>query len=167
MKIRNGFVSNSSSSSFIIVGQIINDVFVTPELIEDGKVYGSSWEYCGDGADFFKIDQSMFEMYGKFGTGKIEFYKVDVLLGESGEVSKEDLPDGDFKIFTMEVDYHTTQNIDDFSERYLDMPEIMDAEEIRVEAKKIAELQDQINTAGLESYQDRNGKTRLRKKDED
>lgn len=39
MKIRTGFVSNSSSSSFIVIGSNVQDMYLKDETLEIGK-YG-------------------------------------------------------------------------------------------------------------------------------
>jgi hypothetical protein len=48
MKIRNGFVSNSSSSSFLIYGTPIETEKVKEALLEDWKTLGESVNLSGD-----------------------------------------------------------------------------------------------------------------------
>lgn len=57
MKLRNGFVSNSSSSSFLIYGVEVDDI---QELYEKekgkGKECEDSWEFCEELAGKYKLE---------------------------------------------------------------------------------------------------------------
>ena len=110
MKIRNGFVSNSSSSSFIIFGKSTNFCNITPELIKAKKIYACSYEGY-DGVDFFPINQKMFDMYVKYG-GSLEFYDVDKVIREGGKVSKDEISGDEMQVFAMDVSNHTVQEDD-------------------------------------------------------
>ena len=85
MKIRNGFVSNSSSSSFVIFGKTIKRGHITPELLEQGRIYALSYKYCDECVDFFEINQAMFDMYRQYG-GELSFYEVEEMLCEGGTI---------------------------------------------------------------------------------
>ena len=80
MKIRQGFVSNSSSSSFIIFGKSIYTKNITPELIKEKRIYACS-DDGWDGTEFFVINQKMFDMFMKYG-GALDFYNVDKVIYE-------------------------------------------------------------------------------------
>ena len=75
MKIRNGFVSNSSSSSFVLIGnrapsfQVLTDDEVAGGLVGVGE----SNNLC-EGIDVFQIDGEMLE-YIKEANLDIEIYK--------------------------------------------------------------------------------------------
>jgi len=92
MKIRNGFVSNSSSSSFVLFGISVNANDITPVLLKQRQytVIGSSME---EGTDVFNIDneemlaflksceniygrRSPFSVYEDLGHGKIDLSKL-------------------------------------------------------------------------------------------
>ena len=111
MKIRSGFVSNSSSSSFVIFGKKIRMGEITPELIEQGRIYALSYKYCDDGVDFFEINQAMYDMYRQYG-GELGFYEVDEMICESGKISKDKIQGDEINVMSMEVSYHTVQKDD-------------------------------------------------------
>jgi len=54
MKIRNGFVSNSSSSSFLILGNNIDILDVTSSMIKEKQIYFLG-KYLNEGRDIFQI----------------------------------------------------------------------------------------------------------------
>ena len=166
MKIRNGFVSNSSSSSFIVFGENIYYSNITPELIEDKRIYAVSYNYLGDGTDFFRINQEMFDLFKKYG-GELEFFEVDGCLAEGGEIDKAKIAGDKIKVFAMERDYHSVPDDDvaSFANRYIDLPEVQDPAELRELASTMESLKVQMAEAGLEAYQDEDGKTQLRKKE--
>ena len=163
MKIRQGFVSNSSSSSFIIFGKSIYGKNITKELIAAKRIYACAEEY--DGADFFAINQKMFDMYMKYG-GSLDFYNVDKVIREEGILSKDDIEDKTIYVFTMSVSQHSVQenDLEEFITRFIDLPAELDPEEMRKKASKIEEFQKQLEAEGLEAYTSADGITKIREK---
>lgn len=128
MKVRIGFVSNSSSSSFIMLGKSVGSLqqrtvldFTKPnsDYIMIGK------DLC-DGIDLIDLNEDLYHWFIEHRDDILENSYIDGTIYEvykSGEyllrLNKRDLPDGDFDVFSIEFDHHSTETIDDAHERYL------------------------------------------------
>jgi hypothetical protein len=167
MKIREGFVSNSSSSSFVVFGKSIYLKDITSKLLKEKRIYAQSYDSCCDGIDFFLINQKMFDMFMEYG-GQLSFFDVDAMFCEGGTISKDDIKANTIEFFPIEISYHSVgeDDLQEFAERYLDLPPAEDPEFLKEQARKIEEMQEQMEKEGLEAYKDTDGKTKLRKKDE-
>jgi hypothetical protein len=120
VKFRINFVSNSSSASFIIVGDRINWNDITDEMILKEKIYGQGldWSDEDDGLDLFPITKKMMYLYKNY-FPKIRFWKIDKLIKEGGTFSKNEIEGETITIMQMSVSLHTTKDIKTFKERYI------------------------------------------------
>lgn len=124
MKIRTGFVSNSSSSSFTLIGHEIS-----PDEINKYDTVYFIGQYLNEGYDLFKIDEEFMNRYKDVYWKDCEFFAVKKIYdGEMiGKFTQEELQSLTTKdgILSIEADYHSEyeNNIEQFEERYIDREE--------------------------------------------
>lgn len=126
MKIRNGFVSNSSSSSFVVFGRS-----TTVNEIDDPhvKILGTG---LGDGMDYFRPTQKMIAYIKEHGFDKdksVEFIYDLISFSEESIVSIDQMKsllkemESDPRLKTLETfsfdkDMHSTESMETFLWRY-------------------------------------------------
>lgn len=111
-KFRLGFVSNSSSSSFIVCG---NEIPTLPEKY-DSKLYAEG-DAGIEGCDFFNLSKTMYNYLVKNPVvqKKFQFYIVE--NEDCGGLNTNDLP-ANCHLYPLEVDYNITANLEELKEKY-------------------------------------------------
>lgn len=122
MKVRNGFVSNSSSSSFIIT---FDEDVIVQEVDLDQDEYYVVGKYMTEGYDYFKIENKEMLKVVK----DISEYNDILILKNPKKISQGDWSDyyNDVtitqdmvgkRIIFIEKDYHCTTDIDSLMVNY-------------------------------------------------
>ena len=149
MKVRQGFISNSSSTSFLIIGREIEIKNVSPKMIKEKKIIGMSEDIIEEGLDVFRVKtveelaflKSMCDKYGKyftffdafafeldeFGTGDIDFTNPpkNVIL----------------KYYTGLRDHKYSRNLEELKKRYDEFDEFDFGMQKYLRAKKINKIE--------------------------
>ena len=126
MKIRNGFVSNSSSSNFIVIGRPAK----LNEIKDDHVMFLGRW--LGDGQDWFRPDPEMISYMLEFGIPEndiIDLIYVIKTFREDGSMSLQEIKDlakemekdpnlKSITFYALETDYHPTNDMEYFKSRY-------------------------------------------------
>jgi len=149
MKIRQGFVSNSSSSSFLIIGKEIEIKDVTPKMIKNKKIIALGEDIIDEGLDVFQIRtveelaflKSMSDKYGKYFDFLDAFaYKLDAY--GNGEIDFSNSPKNcTLKYFTGLRDNNFSNDLNLLKKRYDEYGEFESGMQKYLRAKKINKIE--------------------------
>lgn len=129
MKIRNGFVSNSSSSSFVAFGRNLNIEDITEEMVHSKEIVALG-SYLYDGIDLITIsDEHMlkfFKLYKNYSvdgdSGRFHFFEVIKSNEEGFKIEKSELMDNEtYEIISHTVDQNSCNDIEELFKRYTEI----------------------------------------------
>lgn len=124
MKNRQGFISNSSSSSFAILGKQLSVSELERLVNEDKNVLDHIkciGKYLCEGQDVFDLTEEMYNWVMTHEvTPELKFVYVIYHGSEEGIIKKSDIKFEEFQIFSGEEDYHETKDLETFIEYYED-----------------------------------------------
>ena len=126
MKVRSGFVSNSSSSSFIIIGEA--DISFNKALQSKKEtIYVEGQGVVEEGMDVFLLTDEIREHLAEF-PGLVDAHCLEFHLsrqvktdgdsdGTTMKVTRKGLPE-EFEVIYIEKNYHSTETLEQFKENY-------------------------------------------------
>ena len=127
MKVRLCYVSNSSSSSCIIISRHVCDLQdlidpLCPILDFEHKRYAMLGNYLDEGVDYIRLNRELYEWIKEHARDihmdEGEIFE-EVALEEGCIDTDEGIDIGGCRIWHADIDYHSSESVDDLSDNYL------------------------------------------------
>jgi hypothetical protein len=126
MKIRSGYVSNSSSSSFVVIGKDVGNIYSNNlQLDFENKQYVMLGKELSDGTDYIELTAELFEWIDKrkfdldWGNGSI----IEIITSGKNAWSADciKIPDNLSNAFawSIKADDWSSSSIEDLEKRYI------------------------------------------------
>lgn len=120
MKVRNGFVSNSSSSSFVLFANPINVSEIKDKDVKEGHIVACG-RYLSDGEDVFTLDPAILDViriyWDDVFSKELEFYWCWYLIESGSTIDLRTVPQ-DCQVFSLNIDYHSSDTAERLKENY-------------------------------------------------
>lgn len=121
MKLRVGYISNSSSASFVLLGREVGNIYDNDLVLDfKHKTYVIFGKFLYEGIDYIRLNKEIFDWLNKH---KYEIKLNDGLIIEELDIDEDciKIPDGitDAKVWNIKIDQSSSESIHDLQLNYI------------------------------------------------